>query len=71
METAVLRKELKSYIDTLPDYKLQALKPLLSVYSEPLYTIDTDLTAEEIAEVDERVAEYHKAPSSWVSLEDL
>ena len=52
METAVLRKELKSYIDTLPDYKLQALRPLLSAYSEPLYTIDTDLTAGELAEVD-------------------
>ncbi|GHT81496.1 hypothetical protein FACS1894130_13220 [Spirochaetia bacterium] len=71
METTVLRKELKSYIDALPDYKLQALKPLLTVYCEPLYTIDTDLTAEEIAEVDERVAEYHKDPASWVPLENL
>jgi hypothetical protein len=41
------------------------------VYSEPLYTIDSDLTAKEIAEVDERVAEYYKDPSGWVALEDL
>jgi hypothetical protein len=46
MQTAVLRSELHSYIDALPERSLLALKPLLSVLSEPLYTIETDLTDE-------------------------
>jgi hypothetical protein len=71
MKTAVLRKELKSYIDTLPDRKLKALQPLLSEYAEPLYTIETDLTDEEIAIVDEAMEDYYKDPDSWVALEDL
>jgi hypothetical protein len=71
METAVLRKELKSYIDTLPDNKLQDLQPLLSGASKLFFTVDTDLTPEEIAEVNARADEYYKTPSSFVALEDL
>ena len=71
MTTAVLRKELKSYIETMPERSLYALKPLLSVLSEPLYTIETDLTVEEIAMIDEGMAEYRKDPSSFVPLENI
>jgi hypothetical protein len=71
MEAAVLRKELKSYIDNLPDRKLQALQPLLFEYARPDYDLDTDLTAEESAEIDARIADYHRDPSSFVALEDL
>ncbi|GHT63316.1 hypothetical protein AGMMS50268_19290 [Spirochaetia bacterium] len=71
METAVLRKELKSYIDTLPDHSLQALQPLLLELTNSFYSIDTDLTPEEIAEVNARADEYYKDPSSFVALKDL
>jgi hypothetical protein len=37
----------------------------------PLYTIETDITPEEIAMVDEAMEEYYKDPDSWVSLADL
>jgi hypothetical protein len=71
MTTAVLRKELKGYIETMPERSLYALKPLFTVLSEPLYTIETDLTADEIAMIDEGMAEYRKNPSSFVPLESL
>lgn len=71
MTAAVLRNELKGYIEIMPERSLYALKPLLSVLSEPLYTIETDLTAEEIAMIDEGMAEYRKNPSSFVPLESV
>jgi hypothetical protein len=71
MTAAVLRKELKGYIETMPERSLYALKPLLTVLSDPLYTIETNLTADEIAMIDEGMAEYRKNPSSFVPLESL
>jgi hypothetical protein len=71
MTAAVLRKELKDYIETMPERSLYVLKPLLSMLSEPLYTIETDLTADEIAMIDEGMAEYRKNPSSFVPLDSL
>jgi len=71
MTTAVLRKELKNYIEAMPERSLYALKPLLLVLSEPLYTIETDLTPDEIAMIDEGMEEYKKNPSSFVPLESI
>jgi hypothetical protein len=76
METAILRKELKSYIDTLPNHSLQALQPLLRELTNSFYSVDTsdlksDVTPEEIAEVNARADEYYKDPSRFVALEDL
>jgi hypothetical protein len=71
MTAAVLRKELHDYIEAMPERNLHALKPLLSVLAEPPYVIETDLTAEEIAMIDEGMAEYRADPSSWISLENI
>ena len=71
MTASVLRKELQGYIETMPERSLYALKPLLAVLSEPLYTIETDLTSEEIAKIDEGMAEYRKNPSSFVSIDSI
>jgi hypothetical protein len=71
MTDSVLRKELHGYIEAMPERSLYALKPLLSVLSEPLYTIETDLTAEEIAMIDEGMAEYRDDPSSWIPLDRI
>jgi hypothetical protein len=43
---SALRREIKNYIDFIPDDKLQALKPILSLLTEELI-IETDLTEEE------------------------
>jgi hypothetical protein len=69
MTATVLRKELQGYIETMPERSLYALKPLLTVLSEPLYALETDLTAEEIAMIDEGMAEYRANPSSFVPLD--
>ena len=68
---AELRKELHSYIDTMPERNLHVLKPLLSVLAEPPYTVETNLTAEEIAKIDAGMQEYRNNPDSFVSLDSL
>ena len=42
-----------------------ALKPLLSVLAEPLYTIEP-ATPEETKKAERRIREYHKDPSTFV-----
>jgi hypothetical protein len=39
--------------------------------TKPQYTIETDVTPEEIAMVDERMKDYEKDPGSWISAQDL
>ena len=71
MTTAVLRKELQAYIETMPERSLYALKPLLTVLCEPPYTVETNLTPEEIAMIDEGMAEYRASPESFIPLDSL
>ena len=71
MTAAVLRKELQGYIETMPERSLYALKPLLTVLCEPPYTIETDLTPEEIAMINEGMAEYRSNPASFVPLDRI
>ena len=70
MTEAVLRKEIHSIIDTIPDRSLYALKPLLTVLAAPAYTIETNLTPEEIAIIDEGIQEFREHPQNFVSLKD-
>ena len=70
MTAAVLRQELQGYIATMPERSLYALKPLLTVLAEPLYTIEA-ATTEEIAMIDERMKDYETDPSSWIPLESV
>ena len=65
MKVTALRKKLHGYIDKMPEKNLNALKPLLSVLAEPLYTIEP-ATPDEIKKVEKRIKEYHKDPSSFV-----
>jgi len=65
MTATVLRKQLHGYIDTMPEKNLAALKPLLSVLSEPLYTIEP-ATPEETRKAEKRIREYHRDTSSFV-----
>jgi len=65
MTTAVLRKELQSYIAVLPERKLAALKPLLSELAESVYTIEP-ASPDECARVEERMKEYRENPDSFI-----
>jgi hypothetical protein len=70
MTESVLRKELQGYIAAMPERSLYALKPLLSVLAEPLYTIEP-ASPEECAMVEERVKEFYENPASFVPLESI
>jgi hypothetical protein len=70
MTTAVLRKEIHTYIDELPDRSLPALKPLLSLLVKPSYTKEPASPAE-CAKVEKRVREYHKNPQSFIPLKNI
>jgi len=71
MNATALRKEIYEYIETIPEYRLEILKPLLAEFAKPLYTIETDLTEEEIAIIDKGMAEYRADPSSFIPLENI
>jgi hypothetical protein len=64
MEAAVLRDELHSYIDSLPDCSLPVLRPLLSFLVKPPYAVEMDLADEENALIEGSLAEYWADPSS-------
>ena len=70
MTETVLRKEIHNIIEAIPARSLHALKPQLSVLAEPFYTIETDLTAEEIAVIDEGIQEFRDHPENYISLKD-
>ncbi|MCL2318521.1 MAG: hypothetical protein FWC45_00420 [Treponema sp.] len=72
MTTAILRKEIHSIIDTMPDRSLPALKPLLSFIAEDYWKpVIEPASAKEIKMVDERMKDYEKDPSSFISLEKI
>jgi len=67
MTTAVLRKEIHSIIETMPDRSLPALKPLLTFIADDYWKpVIEPASPEEAAMIDERVKEYEKNPSSFV-----
>ena len=72
MTTAVLKKELQSYINVMPERNLVVLKPLLSVLAEDYWKpIIEPASPEEIAMCDERMREYENNPSSFIPLESI
>ena len=44
---SAIRKEVQSYIDTMPDNLLEALRPILTVLANDTVALETDLTDEE------------------------
>jgi len=67
MTSAVLRKEIHSIIDEIPDQSLSALKPLLTHLADDYWKpVIEPASPEEAAMIDERVREYEKDPSSFV-----
>ena len=69
MTTAVLRNELHSMIDTLPDRSLPAIKPLLFFLTNDYWRpVIEAASPEEIEMIDERMEDYENDPSSFVPL---
>jgi len=73
MDRAVtdVRKELHSLIDTMPERKLNALRPLFDVLVDDETIIETDLTAEELAIIEEGDRHYKEHPEDFVPLESI
>jgi len=69
MTTAVLRNELHSMIDTLPDRSLPAIKPLLFFLANDYWKPFVEAAnPEEIAMIDERMKDYESDSSSFILL---
>jgi hypothetical protein len=72
MTTAVLRKELHTIIDTMPERSLPAVKPLLSYIADDYWEpVIEPASPEEVAMADTRMKDYEKNPSSFISLKDI
>jgi len=69
MTTAVLRKELHTMIDTIPEQSLSVIKPLLNFLSNDYWKpIIEPASQEEIEMIDERMKDYEKDPTSFKPL---
>jgi hypothetical protein len=72
MTTAILRKELHTIIDTMPERSLSAVKPLLSYIVDDYWKpVIESASPEEIAMADKRMKDYEKEPSSFIPLKDI
>jgi hypothetical protein len=69
----VVRQELHSLINTMPERKLNALRPLFDVLvdDDDNVFIETDLSDEEYALIEEGVKHYHEHPEDFVPLENI
>ena len=66
MTTAVLRKELHTMIDTIPEQSLPVIKPLLNFLSNDYWKpIIEPASPEEAAMIDERMKDYDDDPTSF------
>ena len=55
-----IRKEIMNYIDDIPDIKLEALRPILTLLADEIIIVETDLSNDEIAIVSEGREEYKR-----------
>jgi len=69
MTTTVLRKELHTMIDTIPEQSLSVIKPLLNFLSNDYWKpVIEPANPEEIEMVNERMKDYEKDLSSFKPL---
>ena len=66
-----LRKELHNLIDNMPERKLNALRPLFDILVDDEVIIETDLTDEEKAIIEEGDKHYREHPEDFVPLESI
>ena len=71
MTSTVLREELHTIIDIIPDRSLPAVKPLLTYLADDYWKPVTEpASPKERAMINKRVKEYEKNPSSFVPLKN-
>jgi isoleucyl-tRNA synthetase len=72
MTAAVLRKELHTMIDTMPDRFIRAVVPLVSCITEEHWKpVIEPADTEEIAMVEEHIKDYESDPASWTDIRRL
>jgi hypothetical protein len=72
MTAAVLRKEIHTKIDTMPDRFIQAMVPLVTCITEEYWKpVIEPASPEEIAMIEERITDYEADPSRWIPLGDI
>ena len=72
MSITVLRKEIHTIIDVIPEHSLPVIKNLLAMIAEDYWKpVIESASPEEIEMIDKRAAEYYKDPSSFIPLEDI
>jgi hypothetical protein len=72
MTSAVLRKELHSMIDAMPDNFVQAIIPLVTCFADEYWKpVIEPATPEEKDMIDRRMEDYEKDPSSFMPLESI
>ena len=64
-----IRKEILSYINDIPDNKLEAIKPILTLLVDDMLIIETDLTDEEQEIICNGREEYKKG--NFISLDNI
>ena len=72
MTTTVLRKELHSMIDTMPDQFIWAMVPLVTCITDECWkpVIET-ASPEEATLINERMKDYEAEPSSFIPLSNI
>jgi len=60
IKMTAIRKEIMNYIDDIPDIKLEALRPILTLLADEIIIVETDLSNDEIAIVSEGREEYKR-----------
>jgi hypothetical protein len=72
MTATVLREELHSMIDIVPDRSLPVIKPLLTYLADDYWQpVIEPASPEEIAMIDERMKDYETDPSSFMALDNI
>jgi len=70
MTAAVLRKELHTMVDTIPEQSLPVIIPLMTYLSNDYWKpVIEPASPEEVAMIDERMKEYEKDPSCFAPLD--
>jgi hypothetical protein len=71
MNASVLRKELNAYIEIIPEYRLEILKPLLADLAETEFIVESDLNDEEKTIIAEGSKRFKEHPEEFTRLEDF
>ena len=56
-----IRQEMQGYINLLPEFQLEALRPIITLLLAEIPVVETDLTEEEKAIIREGRAEYARS----------